>query len=623
MSDLDRSRRPLPDQTDVELERIAHAFRPNLKRLAVAVLANLVLAILFLGLPYLRGRQMAVKARRDFARVTNCLIGGEIVHTFGLSLPKGDRDHFASKVMHEAAGWPLCCRPLLRKLAPPPAFFLWPGVKQAGIDLRAAVRLAEKEIKLLDQRRKLGLRCVPVRGLEALRRVQAATVLLARAADTENNLESDVVRWKVKPKLSTPVRLPLAASDDAILDLYSDGKALDALALDRRGVSYLRLADGKVERERAPRTGFVRGALRVNRNRYLVWAIPDALCAERSDHCVGRPMGLAPYDKAAATLKEPRWKLAGHPAGRIDRALRVTESGSVAVLARASEDGAVELLRFQIEHASTTAPNEQRPSTIEPLEWFSIASGAPVLDAALVTAGTENEPPAAISMHASDSGIDVLITWADALRAPLVLPKAHGEHPWTITCSTDDAHILAYGSASELHLLRLDASGLITPLLQHTDAIEHALHAKDPALDRLQLLCRGNYSQLIWSNATNELWNSVCERTRCNAPARLAERVTRFTALLAPPRRLVAFGNPADEIRVLRLDSRGNPLGKAYTPAACFEPRSGMCGTPGLILAGKRVILTARDHSDLLVLESTDDGASFTSLQMPLAADNN
>ncbi len=617
MSDRGRSRRPLIDQTDAETERIVHAFRPNRKPLVIAVVTNLLLAILLLGLPYLRGRQIARKARRDFAQVASCLLGGEINKTFGLSLPKGDRNHYASKVMHAAVDWPLSCRPLLRKLAPASGFFLWPGVKQAGMDLRAAIRLAEREVILLDQQRKRGLRRVPERGLEALRRVQAAIVLLSRAADVETDLDSDAVRWKVAPKLAVPARLPLGASDDAILDLYSDGNALEALAFDRRGVSFLRLADGKVERERAPRTGFVRGALRVGRNHYLVWAIPEARCAEREDLCVGRPIGLAPYEKAAATLEEPRYKLAGHPSVRIDRALRVSESGSVALLARASAGGAIELLRFQIEHASSAPPAEQGPSTIEPLERFSIASGAPMLDAALVTAGSGNEPPVAISLHAIDSGIEGQLTWADERRAPLTLPQVQGEHPWTLACSTDNGHMIAYGSSSELRVLRLDVSGEIIPLLQHTDVIEHALHADNPALDRVQLLCHGDLVQLIWSNAKHELWNSVCERTGCTAPVRLVDRVTRFAAMFAPARGLVAFGNPADEIRVLRLDAQGNPLGKAYTPAACFEPRSGMCGTPALISAGERVLLAARDHTDLLVLESTDGGKSFVTLKVP------
>jgi hypothetical protein len=103
----------------------------------------------------------------------------------------------------------------------------------------------------------------------------------------------------------------------------------------------------------------------------------------------------------------------------------------------------------------------------------------------------------------------------------------------------------------------------------------------------------------------------LCKTNRCSAPVHLANRVTTFAALLTPARGLVAYGNPADEIRVQRIDARGSPFGDAYTPAACFEPKSGMCGTPALISTAERVILTARDHSDLLVLESTDGGASF------------
>ena len=39
-----------------------------------------------------------------------------------------------------------------------------------------------------------------------------------------------------------------------------------------------------------------------------------------------------------------------------------------------------------------------------------------------------------------------------------------------------------------------------------------------------------------------------------------------------------------------------------------------MCGIPSLIADPHRLVLTARDRSDLLALESTDGGVSFTTL---------
>jgi hypothetical protein len=176
--------------------------------------------------------------------------------------------------------------------------------------------------------------------------------------------------------------------------------------------------------------------------------------------------------------------------------------------------------------------------------------------------------------------------------------------------------MLAYGSSSELRVLRLDASGTITPLLQREDAIEDALHTEDPALDRVQLLCGRNRSQLIWSNKKNELYSSVCETTRCRVPVHLADHAASFAALLTSDGSIIAFGKPGDEVQVIRLDAQGDSLEDAYAPAACFEPRSGMCGTPAIFSDGQHVILTARDHSDLLALESIDGAASFTTLSL-------
>src|SRR4051812_37412520 len=142
------------DASDVDAERIASTFRPNRKPLIATVVANAVLALTLLGIPYLRGRSQAQTIRRNFADLSRCLMGGEIAKQPGLSLPQGDREHFAGKVMLAGPDWPLACRPTLQRMAPEPAIFLWPSVKQAGADLRAAVELTDGELASLAKRRK-------------------------------------------------------------------------------------------------------------------------------------------------------------------------------------------------------------------------------------------------------------------------------------------------------------------------------------------------------------------------------------------------------------------------------------------------------------------------------------
>jgi len=664
----------MQEVSEVEAARLASAFRPNRKPLIVTVLANLILALLLLGVPYWRGQRQASAARLHFAELSRCLMGGEIAPVPGLSLPQGDRDHFAANVLRADASWPLSCRPALQRLAPEPAVFLWPSVKQAGADLRSTVELADRELATLAKRRKEGLHRVPERPLSALRRLQAATVLLARAGGAESELDNDALVWKTGVPLVMPARLPLTASEDASLDLYSDGHALEALALDTRGFSYLRVADGKVDRERVRRTSFVRALTRAGSEPLLVWAMPDSRCAEREDRCAGRPLGLARYEQGAGALKEPGWKLAGHPAGRSDRVLKISPSGRVTLLARSSARGGVELLRFELPlseaaalggSSDPSAAGSAAPKTIEPTgRWVvrdddpagpepsaaaaasPLSAGAepnagpsptsnvgqpPVAVAATLAAGTSESPSrersisatlieggelsGALLAEARDGSVHAQLVWADAGRARLTLPAASGsESPWAVGCASADATLLAYGSSAALQIVRVDAAGNATVLLSHAERLGPPLDAEDPARDRLRLRCNEAGGQLVWSNLARELWTTTCSSSACAPPLRAAEHASYFSLQPVAAGSVIAFGSLADEVRVLRLDAQGRPSAPAYAPAACFEPPSGMCGIPSLIADPQRLVLTARDRSDLLALESTDGGASFTTL---------
>jgi hypothetical protein len=663
------------DVSELEAERVASSFRPNRKPLIVTVVANAVMALVLLGIPYLRGRSQAHEARRNFGDLSRCLMGGEIAKQPGLSLPQGDREHFAGKVMRAGPDWPLSCRPVLAKLAPEKAIFLWPSVKQAGMDLRAAVELAQTELVSLDKRRKQGLSRVPERVLQALRRVQAATVLLARAGGADAGIDNDAIAWDKPALLAQPARLPLMASDEASLDLYSDGTALEALALDGRGVSYLRVANGKVDRERVRRTSFVRGAVRSGSEVYLVWAMPDARCGEREDQCAGRPTGLAPYDKGAAALREPKWKVGGHPAGRVDRVLQLTAASQVWMLARGSREGGVALMRFELPLQDAPAiVAEGATHSLDESERFEVSAPAPALDASLIPGA---EPVAALVVRTDPADAAKLaaeVVWGDANRAPVGLPGTAGEHPWTLGCKTSSGLTVAYGSDRQLHVASVSApasapaaasspktaaarapapsapdatapaptmngalasgtpatnAGLVRrggsgaqaiqaavprELLAHDVALPGAVHGEDARLDRVRLLCSGDAAQLFWISATLELWTSACAATSCSDPRLLAEHVSTLAALPTADGYLLALGNPADQVRVLRVDRSGAPLAPPLAPAACFEPPSGMCGTPSLVADAQRIVLVARDRSDLLALESTDGAKSFVTL---------
>ncbi|HEY2736644.1 MAG TPA: hypothetical protein VGI70_21740, partial [Polyangiales bacterium] len=315
----------MSNASELENARLASTFRPNRRPLFIALLVNGVLSALLLGVPYWRGRQLAQEERRDFVQFARCLIGGEMAPEPGLSIPRGDRDHFAGKFLFARADWPLLCRPALQRLAPPDAFFLWPSVKQAGADLRAAVTAVDRELTLLDTRRKHARERVPERPLAALKLLQGATVLYAREAGADADLDNDAIRYQhAVAALAAPARLPLMAGNGS-LDVWSSGLALEAVALDGRGLSYVHVEGGKIDRDRVQRTSFLRGVVRAGSTPYLVWAMPDARCDDREDHCAGRPTGIARYERGATKLGDPTWKLSGHPAGRIDRVLQISE----------------------------------------------------------------------------------------------------------------------------------------------------------------------------------------------------------------------------------------------------------------------------------------------------------
>jgi hypothetical protein len=384
--------RQMADVSDLEDQRMANAFRPNRRPLLLAVLANGTMAALLLGVPYWRGHNLAANERRDFAQFARCLMGGEIADKPGLSLPRGERDHFAAKVLFANPSWPLVCRPALQRLAPPDATFLWPSVKQAGADLRAAVELVARELSTLDARRKHGQGRVPERPLEALKRLQAATVLYAHAAGADLDVDNDAIRFAgPAPGLAAPARLPLMAGAGT-LDVWSTGPALEAIALDGRGISYVHVADGKIDRDRLRRTSFLRGVLRAGSTPYLVWAMPDARCQDREDHCAGRPTGLSRYERGATVLAEPTWKLAGHPAGRIDRVMQISELGRVDFIARATAAGALELLTFRLPTDAAPEAGEHKVNTLDPNAYFPVRSEEGPVSAVLLP----GEPSAAL-----------------------------------------------------------------------------------------------------------------------------------------------------------------------------------------------------------------------------------
>jgi hypothetical protein len=605
----------MQEVSEAEAQQLASAFRPHRRPLWFAVFANVIMAALLLGVPYWRGHDRALQERRDFVQFTRCLIGGKAAEQPGLSLPRGEREHYAAKVLFAKPDWPRVCIPALRKLAQPEALFLWPSVKEAGGDLRAVVPIVERTLQRLSSARTHPLGRIPEQPLRALQKLQAASVLYAHAAGADIDIDNDALLLDPNSLgLASPARLPIMAGEQANLDVWSSDQTLEALALDGRGVSYLRVADGKIDRQRVRRTSFLRGVVRAGATPYAVWAMPETRCAERADHCVARPTGLAPFDKGGSELGDPTWTLAGHPAGRLDRVLAITETGRVDLVARATPEGALDLLRFRLPAPAPNPAGEHKAQSVAVTEsWPVFAEQGP--SSVQLSPG---EPNAVFYAHdvTDTKTVAAAISFASSPALTLPLPAADGSGAWALSCSAGERRYLAYGSLSQLRLARVDGTSPSVELARRDVALKAPIDADNPAFDQVRLICRDQRAQLLFIDAAQRLSALNCRADDCAAPKSVAESVASFAALIDESGSLLAFsaGYQAPALRVISLDADGTARGPAVTPGACWEPVGGFCGTPTLLRDAQRVVLLAHDGADLLALESTDQGASFSTM---------
>jgi hypothetical protein len=603
----------MSDVSELEAKQIAAAFRPGRRRSWIFVSLHIVTISLILGLPYFRGRRLAAAERTDFTSFSRCLIGGAPAEHPGLALPRGDRENFAAHALFAPASWPASCRPALQRLAPEPAIFLWPSVKQASGDLRATVDLMERELQTLIERRRQPLGRVPQRPLEALKRVQAASVLLARAAGVDADVDNDALTLDPNaPGLAKPARLPLMAGDTSTLEIWTSPLALTALGLDGHGLSYLRLADGKIDHARVKRTSYVRGVTRAGDTPYVVWAMPEARCLTREDHCVGRPTGLAPLDWGGHELGDPTWKLSEHVGARLDRALYVNETGKLELLARDTPEGTLAFTQFRLPPHDPSRAVDPKAAPLEPERRVLI--GATPVDSAVLLPG---EPSAVLAARASEEGVSASLVWASDGVPPLPLMAASGTGPWTAACQYADQRYLAYGSSSQLRLARALPLQTLIPLAEHALPLGAAIDPENAALDKVRVICSAEGVRALYLSEQHELWQISCAADGCSEPRSLAQSVYAFSALLDGGSSVVAYsGGPlAPIIRVIRFDARGSLESGPLTPGACWEPLGGMCGTPVLQAdAAQRIVLLAHDGGDLLGLESSDGGRSFGTL---------
>lgn len=608
---------------DKQTEREAEAFRPDRRPFLFGLAANCVLAFVFLVLPYTRARLRATEAREAFADFAACFLGGQKAEDPGLALPAGEREHFADLVMHADAGWPARCDEALATISPDQATFLFPSVKQADADTRAAIDLVREEARVLrGDRSRLGH--VPGRPLLAFARLRGSLAMLLDAAGQPDVIDHDAIHFKDDADGVIPSRVPLSAATGATLFLHSDKGVLEAHALDQRGLSWARVDNGKVEKHRPKRPRLLR-ALTFAPEPLLIWALSEDRCHTLEHGCTHRAMGVAPLPNVGQELPEAQW-LTAHPPGRPDRNV-VAHKEQLWVLALDAGAAGREVRTFKIERGTApggdtiTKPAGTADEEIEPTRAQRLweLGDVPVRDAVMV-AGTS---PLLASATVTAAQSTFTLRSFEPQQTERTLTTLAGTEPFLLTCRTTQATWFAMFTEATAAVVRVvDADDttpsppvLATPLER---GAAWPFHADDPARDRVRLVCDDERVVVLTLSPTDQpqggLRAQACSNDLLCGPQRtLTTEASHFAALARGDDLVIATSGTAEhgQILVQRFNALLHPIGSATAPAACWHPAEGLCGQPALVQDRERIVLTARDQSDLLAIESIDSGATW------------
>ena len=628
----DRSR---DDKRAAEDAKLLEALRPRRRPLLLyAVLVNLVLALLGLGAPWVRGGQRADEGRARFARFSACLFQGRVAEEPGLVLPDAARAQLAGLFASAGPDWPARCRPALAAIAPREATFLFPKVKTAEAQVRGAVALVDRELEALEGGRGGGVR-VPSRPWRAIQRLIGAMTIWMREVGHAARLEREAVSI-APPSLVEPMAAPLEASPSAALQLRADGPRIRALALDRTGISHLELGpEVGVVAHRIARKGWVRDVVFGPEHVYAISGLPEERCAEDWTACTHSATGVSRVG-ASRTLAAPVW-LAAQPIRTSAAAIRVT-GAHLDVVAMRDDEPAGEVRRFLLPLAPVSADSgddtgtdgiadAQAANEARHGEANASANASEDADAAESTGdapGAEDRPPrspdairllpdfsrdsaVAFAQYATDIEAVLYTVPTDAghvLRRGAVPPQGSpetitretdiaiaGSDPWVTSC--DDGWV-AWGAGAGLQLVRPDGSGS-----------EVATLTRAPEAPSLLCLPSG---VVLLLRVGEELWATGCDESRCHPPAPVLSPVEQYAAATVGEVAVIAAAGDRlrEQVRVLTLGVDGVPRGEPTVPAPCWSHDGGLCGPPAMATFPEGVVLATVDGNRLALVVSRD-----------------
>jgi hypothetical protein len=577
------------------------------RRFLLALLGNLILLVVMVGGPWLRGYLRARDSWGRFARFTACLYGGTPSPEPGLGLPRGSEAYFAARVFDHAADWPERCNPALAALRPDQPIFLLPGVKRAEADVGAAAALVQNELKSLAVRvpgERLSTR--PLRALEHLRSALSRQALEAGVLHVP---DAEAFRRAPRGGLPIPTRVPIYASSDARIAAWGADSDFHALAIDHTGVSYVRVGGGGLEQARLPRPKLLEGFLPGHEQGWLVWAMPRARCRERAAGCSQKTIGLAPLTLPLGALPAPRW-FGAHPAGRVDRSVWVR--GARALVAAELPDRQLEVRELQLPAADATLESAgDLPPLPAAVTWRGTTPGDPWI----VEIGGE---PWVLAVRGGEQATELVRLTPEGVQVLAQQPPGAGA--WLVGTACASGVSFGFGNRSALVLGGIGPDGKLALHPALPLALEQVVHDGDAAHDRVRSVCsRKDGLFALARDAKDNLLAVSCAAdpaAACQSRV-VAGGVQTFAALALEGQVLVSYAGAKNlaQLRVQTLAPDGASRGPERAPAPCWAPAGGLCGTPLLEQVGSRVLLGAREGTDLMVLESADQGASWQPLR--------
>jgi hypothetical protein len=584
------------------------------RRLLWALFGNAVLLLVLLGGPFARGILRAHAAWGGFADFGACIYGGKALEGAGLGVPIGSEAHFAARLVKRERGWPERCVQKLHQILPDQPIFLLPSVKVAENEVRATAALVERELTAVLVRvpgERMSTR--PVRAIEHLRSALSRHALTAGVIDVP---AADAFRLEPERGLPIPTRVPVYASTDARISLWGADSELSALAIDGTGVSYVHVAQGSMSQTRLTRPKLLEGFLPSEGGGLFVWAMPRARCRERKEGCANKTLGVAPFTPPLSELPLPRW-IGAHPAGRIDRS--VWFSGTrLLVVAEASEQR-----RALREFSLPSEPVDKATSELPPLPALHHGIALSADDSWLFTQA--GEP--ALLIAARPEGQSELLRVGAAGSEQLARIEGPAQSAWLHGRACPDGVALAFGNEHALMMARLSPEGALSAWPALPVGLMDVVQDRDPKHDRVQNLCLpGGHALAFVRSSDDKLQAIACTAGAASCSVSLvATNVVSFAALSLEPelkknakqRALVAYAGSKNlaQIQLREIDALGALRGEPRIAAACWAPLGGLCGAPLLERVGARVLLGAREGTDVLMLESPDEGVSWEPLR--------